>query len=251
MHIHLRDLHHNYPQPGNPPLTVFENLNLNIGSGQFIAILGPSGCGKSTLLRLLAGLLQPTRGTILLNGAPPSQAVQHKRIGFLAQNPALLPWRTALQNVALAQRVNPQRSPLPSPQTLLNLVGLTDFAAAYPHTLSGGMAHRLALARTLATAPDLWLMDEPFAALDELTREQLTADLLELWVARHPTVIWVTHHIYESLRIADSVLVFSPRPMHLLAQWDVPTPRPRREDSAEFQTLLRAVRAALGLPTLA
>lgn len=248
MHIQLRDLYHAYPQPGKPPLTVFENFNLDLDSGQFTVILGPSGCGKSTLLRLLAGLLQPTRGTILLDGAPPHRAIQHKRIGFLAQNPALLPWRTALQNVALAQRVNPQTASLPAPRTLLNLVGLTDFAAAYPHTLSGGMAHRLALARTLATAPDLWLMDEPFAALDELTREQLTADLLELWAARRPTVIWVTHHVYEALRIADTVLVFSPRPMRLLARWNLPDPRPRREDTSEFQALLRAVRTALGLP---
>ncbi|GAB4534164.1 MAG: ABC transporter ATP-binding protein [Anaerolineales bacterium] len=227
-------------------LPVLQDLSADIPSGQFTALIGTSGCGKSTFLRILAGLLSPSGGTVTLGGQPPERALAAKRVGFLSQNPALLPWKTVLQNVMLAQRINPQNHrDLHSSETLLEMVGLTDFAAAYPFTLSGGMQQRVALARTLALGADLWLMDEPFAALDELTRERLGAELLTLWTRFHPTVVWVTHHIYEAVRLADRVLVLSPRPARLQADIPIPLPRPRDEASSDFQARVRAIRTAL------
>ncbi|RMF43938.1 MAG: ABC transporter ATP-binding protein, partial [Anaerolineae bacterium] len=181
-----------------------------------------------------------------LGGQPPERALAAKRVGFLSQNPALLPWKNVLQNVALAQRINPQNHrPRHPPETLLEMVGLADFAAAYPFTLSGGMQQRAALARTLALGADVWLMDEPFAALDELTRERLGSELLTLWQRFRPTVVWVTHHIYEAVRLADRVLVLSPRPARLLADIPIPLPRLRDEAAPEFHSLVRTIRTAL------
>ncbi len=241
MEIAVRALRHDFAA-----LPVLREINLEIPSGQFAALIGPSGCGKSTLLRILAGLLPPSGGAVTLGGQPPQRARAAKKVGFLSQNPALLPWRTVLQNVTLAQRINPQNHrPRHQPEDLLAMVGLSDFAAAYPFTLSGGMQQRVALARTLALGAPLWLMDEPFAALDELTRERLGLELLSLWERFRPTVLWVTHHIYEAVRLADRVLVFTPRPARLTADLPVPLPRPRREDTPQFQALVRDVRAAL------
>ena len=168
-----------------------QNINLQLEPGEFVSLVGVSGCGKSTLMRLVAGLQTPTQGTVLLDGQPPSAAQAAKQIGWMAQQAALLPWRTVLQNVQLAQTINPQtqETAVPLPAELLNMVGLTDFAHAYPLTLSGGMQQRAALARTLATGAAVWLMDEPFAALDELTRERLAEELLLLWHQFQPTVL--------------------------------------------------------------
>jgi NitT/TauT family transport system ATP-binding protein len=245
MHITVQNLSHTFP--GKPPLTALADLSLEIESGQFAAIVGPSGCGKSTLLRLAAGLLEPTAGTILLDGAAPRRAAHARRTAWMAQSPALLPWLTAQANAAMALRFHRRDfTPRRTPGEALRLVGLADSAGAYPLTLSGGMQQRLALARTLLLDADLWLMDEPFAALDELTREQLSAELLALWQPLRPTVLWVTHNIHEALRLADRILVLSPRPAHLLADLAVPLPRPRREADPHFQALLAELRAALG-----
>ncbi len=242
MEVSTRGLSHRFGA-----LPVLEDITLEIPSGQFAALIGPSGCGKSTLLRILAGLLPPSEGAATLGGQPPRRALSAKQIGFLSQNPALLPWKTVRQNVALAQRINPQNHrPRHSPDALLEMVGLSDFTAAYPFTLSGGMQQRVALARTLALGAPLWLMDEPFAALDELTRERLGAELLALWARFRPTVLWVTHHIYEAVRLADRVLVFTPRPARLAADIAVPLPRPRDEAAPAFQALVRNIRQALG-----
>ncbi len=241
MDISLRALRHAYGG-----LAVLREIDLDIPSGQFAALIGPSGCGKSTLLRILAGLVPPSGGAATLGGQPPKKALAAKRIGFLSQNPALLPWKSVLQNVALAQRINPRNHrPRQAPEALLEMVGLSDFAGAYPFALSGGMQQRVALARTLALGAPLWLMDEPFAALDELTRERLGGELLSLWARFRPTVLWVTHHIYEAVRLADRVLVFTPRPARLAADLPVPLPRPRDEASPAFQALVRQVRLAL------
>ena len=246
MQISVQHLTHTFPS--KPPRQALADLSFEVAAGQFAAIVGPSGCGKSTLLRLAAGLLKPTDGQLLLDGSPPSQAARGRRIAWMAQSPALLPWLTAHANAALALRFHRRdRPPRLSPEEALRLVGLSDAGGAHPFTLSGGMQQRLALARTLTLDADLWLMDEPFSSLDELTREQLSTELLSLWQPLRPTVLWVTHNIYEALRLADRVLVLSPRPAHLLADLPVLLPRPRRENDPAFQSLLAGLRRALGL----
>ena len=245
MHISVQSLSHTYS--GRPPRPALAGLSFEIASGQFVAVVGPSGCGKSTLLRLAAGLLSPSSGRMTLDGDPPQQAARSHRTAWMAQSPALLPWLTCRANAALAVHFHRRDTPSRlTPEEALRRAGLADTAGAYPFTLSGGMQQRLALARTLLLDADLWLMDEPFAALDELTREQLSAELLELWQPLRPTVLWVTHNIHEALRLADRVLVFSPRPARLAADITISLSRPRHENDAAFQTLLAELRTTLG-----
>lgn len=231
---------------GARALPALAPLSLTIETGSLVGIIGPSGCGKSTLLRLVADQIVPSTGTILLDGAPPTTARRRKAIGWMAQNPALLPWRTVLDNVRLPLMVNHQhgRAAL-APAELLAMVGLADFADAYPGILSGGMQQRVALARTLVTGAPLWLMDEPFAALDELTREVLADEVLELWGRFRPTVLWVTHNIGEAVRLADRVVVMTDRPGRIRATVDVPLPRPRDDTTPEAATIIRRLRALL------
>ena len=240
---------------GSAPRPALDGLSFRVPAGQFVALVGPSGCGKSTLLRLAAHLLQPTAGSIRLAGLTPGQAAAERRIAWMAQSPALLPWRTARGNVALAARFLPPGAARLAPNEALARVGLADAADAFPFMLSGGMQQRLALARTLTLPADLWLMDEPFAALDELTRERLTTELLDLWqrpisgqhpsLGQRPTVLWVTHNLSEALRLADRVLVLSPRPGRLRADLAVDLPRPRDDASPAFLSLLKTLRKAL------
>lgn len=246
MRVEARQLSHTFHLMNGSPLPALERTELDIQPGEFVVVIGPSGCGKSTLLRILAGLTNPTHGKALLDGSPPQQALKSKQIGWMAQSPALLPWRTVLSNISLAARINPQngRGAMQA-EELLEMVALQEFANAYPFQLSGGMQHRVALARTLALGARLWLMDEPFAALDELTRETLTRDVQALWLKLRPTVVWVTHHIYEALRLADRVMVMSARPGSVLAEVQVSLPHPRRESQPEFQHLLAQVRREL------
>ncbi|WP_420642516.1 ABC transporter ATP-binding protein [Candidatus Leptofilum sp.] len=224
-----------------------QNINLHIQPGEFVSLIGVSGCGKSTLMRLIAGLQPPSQGEVWLDGQPPRVARAAKQIGWMAQQAALLPWRTVLENVQLAQKINPQQNAevLPQPDALLKMVGLTEFATAYPLTLSGGMQQRAALVRTLATGAAVWLMDEPFAALDELTRELLAGELLQLWQQFRPTVLWITHNLHEAIRLSDRVVVLTPRPGTIAGEIAVPLPRPRNDTSAQFQDLLRQARSLL------
>jgi NitT/TauT family transport system ATP-binding protein len=234
---------------GSPKRTALVDFSLSVDSGQFVALIGPSGCGKTTLLRLVGDLQQPTQGSITLDGKSPAEMRHGHAIAWMAQSPALLPWLDARQNVALAQQFIPANGhPHLSVDEVLLRVGLNDVSQAYPFTLSGGMQQRLALARLLAMDARLWLMDEPFAALDEMTRERLTAELLELWQPIHPTVLWVTHNIYEALRLADRVVVFTPSPGRIAADVNINLPRPRREDDPQFQQTLATVRSALVNP---
>lgn len=245
MNIHVHSFTHTFSENGRR-LVALHDVRLSIPAGQFVALIGPSGCGKSTLLRALAGLLTPERGEILLSGQTPDQRLAAKQIGWLAQNPALLPWKTALENVALAQQINPQpQRSLLTPSELLSLVGLQSFEHAYPFTLSGGMQHRVALARTLAIGAPLWLMDEPFASLDEITRETLAAEVQRLWQQFRPTVLWVTHSIYEAVRLADRILVLSPQPGRLVADIPISLPRPRLETSPAVMALVQQGKRAL------
>ncbi len=222
------------------------SVTLQVCSGEFVAVLGPSGCGKSTLLRLIADQLAPTAGEVRLGGELPSAARRRKAIAWMAQHPALLPWLTVRENVLLPRQVNRRyQRPAPDVRCLLAMVGLADFADAYPAALSGGMQQRVALARTLAIGAPLWLMDEPFAALDALTREVLADEVLRLWERFCPTVLWVTHDIVEAVRLADRVVVLTARPGRVRRVVAVPFPRPRDPTGARVTALVRELRELL------
>lgn len=244
MNIQIRKLTHQYP--GKPPKTALLNLQAAIPSGQFVALVGTSGCGKSTLLRLIANLLTPTDGTVLLDGVSPVDMKKTRQTAWMAQSPALLPWLTARENIELAQRfTNPKENRRTSTSEALERVGLGTLNGEYPAALSGGMQQRVALARLLVQNASLWLMDEPFAALDEITRETLSSELLDIWTPTRPTVLWVTHNIFEAIRLADRILVFTPGPGSIAADIDIPLPRPRRDTGPEFQNYLIKTRDAL------
>ncbi len=248
MNVHVSSLSHTYTQRKGQSLLALREIDLEIQDGEFVALIGPSGCGKSTLLRILAGLLVPDQGLVSLGNMLPQVAIAGKQVAWMAQRAALLPWRTVSANISLAQQINSQnRRPQLAPQELLELVQLKDFAHAYPFTLSGGMQQRAALARTLALGAAIWLMDEPFTALDDLTRESLTEEVLRLWLRFLPTVLWVTHSIQEAVRVADRVLVMTPRPGHIHAIRTIPLPRPRDDTSSSFQELVRDLRLDLAL----
>jgi NitT/TauT family transport system ATP-binding protein len=213
------------------PLSVFERLSLKVPPGSFVAIVGPSGCGKTTLLLSLAGLLEPTRGEVRVDGervAAPSP----ERVGVIFQEPNLLPWRTVLDNVAfpLELRGVSKRERQGRAQQFLELVHLADFAQAYPSELSGGMKQRAAIARGLIQDPRVLLMDEPFAALDEQTRMKMGAEVLRIWEATHKTVVFVTHNLTEAVFLSDQVVVLGIRPATVLDLVPIDLPRPRTYD---------------------
>jgi NitT/TauT family transport system ATP-binding protein len=217
---------------GERQVTAIDKLSLRVQSGQFCSVLGPSGCGKSTLLRIAGGLIEPSSGVVTIgNGATPHTAQRAKEIGFVFQSPGLLPWKTVEQNIKLPLEIN-RRSNRPrqhSTADLLDLVGLTDFAGAYPHQLSGGMQQRVAIARALAFDPALLLMDEPFGALDEITRQSMRYELLRIWERAQKTVIFVTHSIAEAIVLSDVVVVMSPRPGRLRGTVPIDLARPRTD----------------------
>lgn len=238
MKILVNNLSHSYYSK-EKVVDALQDINFTVESGEFVALLGPSGCGKSTLLRILANLILPTTGEVRIGGKSPQEAKADKQIGWLAQKPALLPWRTVIANISLAQKINPHNDrSLPSPEELIHLVNLEEFSCSYPFTLSGGMAQRAALARTLSTGARIWLMDEPFASLDEITRETLAFKVSAIWERFKPTILWVTHSIYEAARLADRVLVMSPRPGTISSQIQVNLPRPRSEADPRFHEII-------------
>jgi NitT/TauT family transport system ATP-binding protein len=229
-----------------PPTLAVDRLDLDLPGGSFTAVVGASGAGKSTLLRLIGGLEEATEGTISLGGMTPQEARRAKDVGWMAQHPALLPWRTVLDNIGLAQTINPRPGrETPTPEELVDMVGLSDFADAYPGALSGGMQQRVSLARTIAIGAPLWLMDEPFAALDELTRGNLADELLEVWSSVRPTVVWVTHHLIEAAKLADTIVLLTPRPGSVAGILDVDLARPRDETSVALQAIVRKARSIL------
>jgi NitT/TauT family transport system ATP-binding protein len=231
-------------------LNALSGIELSIERGEFVSIIGPSGCGKSTLLRLIGGLQQPTRGRVLVEGAPPRAAQRQKQIGFVFQDPSLLPWSTVIDNVRLPLQVN-RRPARRQPEQLVQLVGLRDFQRYYPHQLSGGMQQRVALARALVTAPSLLLMDEPFGALDEITRSAMRYELLRIWSSeaaeRPSTVVFVTHSIAEAVLLADRVVVISPQPGRVIDVLDIDLPRPRSEEIELESAFLSYTRHLRGL----
>jgi NitT/TauT family transport system ATP-binding protein len=226
------------------------NVDLDIAEGEFVAFLGPTGCGKSSLLRLVSDLIAPTSGTVAIRGGPAIVARRANAFGFVFQDPALLSWRTAIGNVQLPLEVvgYPVKQRRTHCEALLDSVGLLKFKDAYPHELSGGMKQRVAIVRALAWNASILLMDEPFSALDELTRTQLQDDLLRIWSAERKTVLFVTHNISEAVYLADRVVVMSPHPGRIRTILPVDLPRPRTEDVREqpkFLSLMRAAREVL------
>ena len=195
--------------------------------GEFVALVGPSGCGKSTLLKLVSGLIPPSGGVIRVNRQPVRGPTAS--IGIVFQNPLLMAWRSTLRNVLLQIEIRglPVADYRATAQELIELVGLEGFEDAYPHQLSGGMQQRVGLCRALIHDPDLLLMDEPFGALDALTREQMNAELQRIWMDRRKTVLFITHSISEAVYLADRVLVMSPRPGRIVGEINVDLPRPR------------------------
>jgi NitT/TauT family transport system ATP-binding protein len=231
-------------------VTALQNIDLAIPRGSFLTLLGPSGCGKSTLLRVMADLVAPTSGRVSVLGGAPQAARESRQIGFVFQDPALLAWRTVLDNVSLPLQVGGGRA-LPgarSPQELLNLVGLSGWEKAYPYELSGGMRQRVAIARALVSGPRLLLMDEPFGALDEITRDRLNEELLQLWETTGTTIVFVTHSIYEAAFLGQSVLLLAARPGRVREQVPVTLPMPRRlaqRETPEFVSLAGHLRRVL------
>ncbi len=230
-----------------------DGLDLDVRPGEFVSLLGPSGCGKSTALRLIAGLSEPTAGTIRWGGSTAAAALAHE-IGFVFQEPTLMPWTTVARNVDLPLRLAGAAASEAAPRVtaVLDRVGLAAFRDAYPRELSGGMKMRVSLARALVTDPDLLLMDEPFAALDEITRFKLNDDLLELWQALRKTVVFVTHSVFESVYLSHRIVVMTPRPGRVFKELVVDAPYPRQEafrTSAEYAAYCRLASQALSAAT--
>lgn len=233
---------------GQGSLEALERVSFQVDAGEFLCIVGPSGCGKSTLLRVLGGLVRPTSGKVYIRGE--LLTAPRRQIGFVFQKANLMPWRTVLRNVTLPLEIKGLKAEEVGQQAgeLLKLVGLEGFEDAYPHELSGGMEQRVAIARALIHDPTILLLDEPFGALDALTREQMNLELLRIWQAKEKTVAMVTHSIQEAIFLADRILVMSSRPGHIEATVSVPLPRPRCLEMLygdEFGTLSRQVRRAI------
>lgn len=223
--VQLKNVSMRYPNG----VTAIEGLNLTLDNSDFVSLVGPSGCGKSTLLRLIAGLIESTSGESQVHGLTPVQALKHSEIGFVFQSPTLLPWRNVEGNVQLPLELKSGSidQQLLATHEILERVGLTDFTKAFPHELSGGMKMRVSLARALVTKPKLLLMDEPFGALDEITRERLNMDLTTFWTKDRPTILFVTHNIYEAVFLSQRVLVMSRRPGRIVDDIAVPFAYPR------------------------
>jgi NitT/TauT family transport system ATP-binding protein len=245
--VRLRGVGHVYPG-ADGALRALDAVDLDIAPGEFVSLVGPSGCGKTTLLRAVAGLLTPSAGDLTVLGATSEDAQRSHAFGLVAQDPGLLPWRTVEANVRLPLEVTGRDADI---SALLGRVGIAGFERYRPGQLSGGMRQRVALARALAHGPRILLMDEPFGALDELSREAMRLELLRLWEEERITVLFVTHAVREAVLLSDRVIVMSPRPGRIVADIPVDLPRPRseaQEDTPAFLEVVSRVRAALNAP---
>ena len=239
---------------GDRDVVALDDVSFDVADREFVAIVGPSGCGKSTLLRIVSGLLEPTSGSVTVRGKTPDQARRDVEFGFVFQSPVLFPWLKALGNVLLPDHILGSRSPTHGSGTedlarqLLADVGLSGFEEHYPSQMSGGMRQRVALARALIYEPSTLLMDEPFGALDEFTRDRLNLQLLEVWGHTRSTVLFVTHSIQEAIFLADRVIVMSARPGRVARIAAIPFPRPRNLElryEPEFAALAGELRSLL------
>jgi NitT/TauT family transport system ATP-binding protein len=235
---------------GDAPTVALTGIDLEVGQREFVSLIGPSGCGKSTLLRVVGDLITPTSGTVEVNGKTAHQARLDREYGMVFQAPVLFDWRTVEANVRLPLEVTdyPKRKRDALVREKLELVELGGFLHHYPHQLSGGMQQRVAIARALALQPSLLLMDEPFGALDEMTRERLNSELLDIWSETGTTVIFVTHSIPEAVFLSARVVVMSPRPGRIAETIDIDLPYPRDDSTREedgYYELVTEVREAL------
>ena len=220
---------------GDSQVKALQNISLDIGNREFISLIGPSGCGKSTLLRLIGDLLAPTTGTLLINGKQPQQARLDRDYGIVFQSATLLDWRTVSKNVELPLEIMEIDDREAAASEMLDLVQLGDFADHYPWQLSGGMQQRVAIARALVFKPSLLLMDEPFGALDEMTRELMQQEVLRIWDETETTIVFVTHSIPEAVFLSNRVVVMSPRPGRVSNIIETGLSHPRDEDTRESQ----------------
>jgi len=251
-HIRTEDLNLQYRTKGGGSVSALEGVAIDIAPRSFVSIVGPSGCGKTTLLKVLSGVLKPSSGKVLLDDAPIDRTNLAVKVGHVFQRPLLLPWRTALDNVLLTSEVARKGVPLAQRKAeareWLKLTGLSGFEDRLPHELSGGMQQRVSLSRALAFRPSILMMDEPFAALDEITRETMQEELLRLWSVTESTVIFITHSISEAVLLSERVIVMTARPGRVGEIIDVPFTRPRDEElrgRAEFTGLVQHIRHKL------
>lgn len=226
MTLQIKDLAKTYPNNG-PTRPVLDSLELTIETGTFVSVIGPSGCGKSTLCNLIAGLENPDRGEIILNGIPIQGSTGH--VGYMPQKDLLLPWRSLLENLTLGSEISGRNRAEARHEALalLNQFGLAEFADYYPHQLSGGMRQRGAFLRTLLFGADFLLLDEPFGALDALTRQEMQRWLLKVWQQTQPTVLLITHDIDEAILLSDRIIAVSHQPAQIIKEIPIPFFRPR------------------------
>jgi len=225
-----------YGVGGADPVKALSGINLDIPDGAFVSLVGPSGCGKSTLLKVVGDLMAPTRGAVTVGGTPPRNLRHAGRIGLVFQQANLMPWLKVAANIALARdlvagRGGTSRKAATSIDELIRVVGLAGFETKYPHQLSGGMQQRVALARALALDPAVLLMDEPFAALDEITRDRMAFELMRLWHLYRKTVLFVTHSLAEAVFLSDRVVLMSARPGRIHRTFEIDLPRPRDRET--------------------
>jgi NitT/TauT family transport system ATP-binding protein len=237
-------------QTADTPVFALSNIDLSIGPGEFVSFIGPSGCGKTTLMRVIADLERPTEGSITVNGGTPEEARLQRAYGYVFQAPALYPWRTVIRNVTLPLEIMglDRREREARAVKYLDMVGLNGFERKFPWQLSGGMQQRVSIARALSFEPQLLLMDEPFGALDEITRDHLNEQLIGLWEQTRKTVIFVTHSISEAVFLSTRIVVMSPRPGRIIDLIDCDLPAKRTLDireTPEFLAIAHRVRQAL------
>ncbi len=231
-------------------LTVLSDFDLTVAKNEFVSLIGPSGCGKTTVLRCIASLIQPTAGEVEVNGMRPQDAVKSRQIGYVFQSATLLEWRNVLKNVLLPLELAgvSHKTAVPRAQAMIERVGLSGFMKHYPRQLSGGMQQRVAIARAMIMEPDIILMDEPFASLDEMTRDDMNQWLTEVFMSTDSTVLFVTHNIREAIQLSDRVVVMAGRPGRIIKEYEVPFSRPRTAEflfSPEFSELRQGAEQTL------
>ena len=231
--------------PGPPPMRALEPIDLEVRDGELVCLLGPSGCGKSTFLQIVAGFIKPTGGSVMIDGTPVT-GPDRKRI-FVFQERGVFPWLTVSENIAFGLGDLSKGERAKRVTAHVELVGLEGFERAYPHELSGGMKQRVEVARALAVDPDMLFLDEPFGALDSMTRLTMRSELLRIWQAAKKTILFVTHDVEESVQLADRVVVMSARPGAIRKIVDIDIPRPRDLSSPRYLELRDGILAEIGL----